>query len=697
MHEPSVATHRRQVRALSQCPCDTAPLRRPFPRVDADPMTRLWVRHGLLGMAVTLGVVGTIGSLRTGDLPGNGDSWGLAVLFVGFALLGWFVIGRRPGLPIGWLLLSGGAIGVAAFLCSWWAFQSLVHDPGSLPGGAVAAWLSVWLSALPWPLVLVAPLVLFPTGRPRSRRWRRFAGVIFTAIGALSIIAAVLAAPVAARRAVELVDSTGDEPAADAAKELQAIARLIAFAATVIGLVGLAVSRRRATGHEKRPYTAALAGAAVVVGAFMIDALVPVATGQRHALPEAISALFVLALPASIAVAVVRFQVYELRALVNRSVLVAITGLVLIAVYLGVLGALALALRERSSLTVSNTLAAGAVVAISAPAAAFATRLTRRWFGRDSEPSAMATRFAEDVAIEDGPGAKARALAGTMRNELRLGSVELVIVGVETARVGEPVGPVTVVDLRYGQRRVGEVRATARLGESLGAADVRTLRDIAGYVSIAGEAIRVGEELRRAQHALEDSQSEERRRVRRDLHDDVGPTLASARLKLAMHRRRLPDDTAVGEVIDQIAEAIRGIRRVVDGLQPSVLEDVGLVSALQILLADIRRSTGMHITFEPTSLPELPSGTASTAYRIVAEALANVVRHSGATWCTLRVDHDDRVLHIEIADNGRGFDTSMPTGMGLRSMVDRAGLAHGVTTISSAPGSGTTIVLELPA
>ncbi len=660
-------------------------------------MTRVWIRHGLLGIAVVLGAVGAVGSLRTGDLPGNGDSWGLAVAFVVFALLGWFVGGRRPELPIGWLLLGGGAVGVAAFFTEWWAFQALVRDPGSLPGAALAAWLSVWLSALPWPLVLVAPLVLFPTGRPRSRRWHWFAVVTFTAIGALVIIAAVLAAPVAARRAAALVEATGNDSGADAALGMQAFARMIAFLATVIGLVGLAVARRRATGDDRRPYTAALAGAGIVVGMFVVDALVPVVTNQRHLLPEAVTTLVLLALPTSITVAVVRFQLYELRALVNRSVLVIFIGLLLTAVYLGVLGLLTLTLRERTSLTVASTLAAGAVVAISAPAAAFATRLMRRWFGRGGEPSAMATRFAEDVDIEDGPSAKARALAETMRHELRLGAVELDIIGVETACIGESRERPTVVELRYGQRRVGEVRATARPSESLGATDVRTLHDIAGYVSIAAEAIRVSEELRRAQRELEDAQSEERRRVRRDLHDDVGPTLASARLKLAAHRRRLSGDAVIGEVIDQIADAIRGIRRVVDGLQPSVLEDVGLVSALQILLMDIRRTTGMHIIYEPTSLPDLSSGTASTAYRIVAEALSNVVRHSQATVCTLRVDHDDAMLHIEIADNGRGFDTSMPTGMGLRSMVDRAGLANGVTTISTAPGSGTTIVMEIPA
>ena len=80
----------------------------------------------------------------------------------------------------------------------------------------------------------------------------------------------------------------------------------------------------------------------------------------------------------------------------------------------------------------------------------------------------------------------------------------------------------------------------------------------------------------------------------------------------------------------------------------------------------------------------------------MAEALTNVVRHSGATLCTLRVDHDDGTLRIEVADNGHGFDTSMPAGMGLRNMADRAGSANGVATISSSPGSGTTVALDVP-
>lgn len=662
-------------------------------------MTHAWIRHGLLGATVALGAAGVFGSLRTGDLPGNGDSWGVAASFISFAVLGWAVSGRRAELPIGWLFLAGGSVGAATFLATWWAAETVVHDPGSLPGGPLAAWLALWLSALPWPLVLVAPLVLFPDGHVRSRRWFWFATVFGVIIGILTAVAAIVSLPVAARHAVELLDAPGitGTPAAEFAIGLPAIARLLSFVATLIALFGLAVARHGVHGDDRRPFTTVLVGAAVVVAMFIVDALVPVIFGQQHAFPEAVGALAWLALPASIAIAAVRFQLYDLRTFVNRSVLVALTGVALSAVYLGVLTVLAAVVGDSTPLTVPGILAAGAVVVVSAPVAGAVTRMTRGWFGRGSPPAAMATRFAEQLFVDDDPLATARALAETMRAELRLGSIELIIEGLGSTRIGEPSGPVSHLELRYGRRHVGEVLVTARQGEALGDADVRMLREIAGYVSIAAEAIRIGEALRRAQHDLERAQSEERRRVRRDLHDDVGPTLASARLKLAAHRRHLPEGTTVDDIIDQLADAIRGVRRVVDGLQPSVLEDVGLVSALQILLTDLRQTTGMHITFDPpATLPDLPAATASTAYRVVAEALTNVVRHSGATLCTLRAAHDDGTLRIEVADNGHGFDTSMPAGMGLRNMADRAGLANGVATISSSPGSGTTVVLDVP-
>ncbi len=186
--------------------------------------------------------------------------------------------------------------------------------------------------------------------------------------------------------------------------------------------------------------------------------------------------------------------------------------------------------------------------------------------------------------------------------------------------------------------------------------------------------------------------------MRRDLHDGVAPTLASVRLKLSA-LRRTSGDHRLDEVIDQVADTLRELRRIVDGLQPSVLEDLGLLAALQILVADTRQAAVIRVALDaPSSLPELPADAANTAYRVVSEALANVMRHSHASTCTVRVDHHDGVLEVEIRDNGHGFDaTNGRGGMGLRSIATRASLADGTATIASTPGGGTTVTLRVPA
>ncbi len=191
------------------------------------------------------------------------------------------VIGRALSPPTRHFGDAGGSVGTATFLATWWAAETVVHDPGSLPGGPFAAWLALWLSALPWPLVLVAPLVLFPDGRVRTRRWFWFATVFGVIIGILTAVAAIVSLPVAARHAVELLDAPGitGTPAAEFAIGLPAIARLITFVATLIALIGLAVARHGVNGDDRRPFTTVLVGAAVV-----------------------------------------RFQLYDLRTLVNRSV-----------------------------------------------------------------------------------------------------------------------------------------------------------------------------------------------------------------------------------------------------------------------------------------------------------------------------------------------------------------------------------------
>ena len=657
------------------------------------------MRQALLGATVVVAVIGVVGSLHSGDLPGNGDNWSLGVVAVGYGWLGWLVAGRRPELPIGWLLLAGGVASALAFTANWWAADAVLVHPGALPGGPLAAWAATWLDALRMPLALIAPLVLFPSGRPRSARWRWFLIVLGGMIAALTAVALVAGVPAAVGpRPVSLIDAPGVDKHGwgGIAIGAESVARSLGLLGALVSFAGVAWARRRAAGEARRAYTTVLWGAAAVGVVFVVGALVGPLTAQRHQAPEALYSAATLCVPGAIAVAIARYRIYELRAAVSRSVLAGLVGAALAAVYLVVLAAAA-AVSGSRAFSVAGVLAAGAVVLATTPVVTAGRHMTRRWFGRTAEATAVADRFSGGVSANTAGTEALGVLAEVLREELRLGSVELAIDGLPSVVVGGPDPPATIQPLEYGQRKIGEVIVTARPGEALARADRQMLADIAHYVAVAAEAIRTSDDLHHAQHALETAHSEERRRVRRDLHDGVAPTLASIRLKLTAFRRATADH-GLDDVVDQVTDTIREVRRIVDGLQPSVLEDLGLLPALQILVADTRQAAGIGVALDaPTSLPELPADAANTAYRVVSEALANVMRHSHASRCTVRVALHNGTLDVEVRDDGRGFEPNGSGGMGLRNIATRAALANGSATISSTLGVGTTVTLRVPA
>ena len=269
---------------------------------------------------------------------------------------------------------------------------------------------------------------------------------------------------------------------------------------------------------------------------------------------------------------------------------------------------LARLLDESTGLSVPGVAAAGAVVVATAPVVSWATTTTRRWFGRATDPTTVAARFSDRRSVDGDADSVVERLAATVRDELRLGSVEITVIGTEPVVAGDAGGPAWSMPLDYQGRDVGTVVVTGRPGERIAEADRRTLEQLGHYLAVTAEAIRVGEDLRDAQQALQDAYLEERRRVRLDLHDGIGPTLASIRLRLLSLMRRLPGEPSVDDLIDQTADAIREVRRIVDGLQPSILEDLGLVPALQILVADTRQASGHRRDDQHRRRPLRPPG-----------------------------------------------------------------------------------------
>jgi signal transduction histidine kinase len=253
-------------------------------------------------------------------------------------------------------------------------------------------------------------------------------------------------------------------------------------------------------------------------------------------------------------------------------------------------------------------------------------------------------------------------------------------------------------------------------GEALDPADRQLLEDLALQAGIAlaatrqtRRALRLAADLSRARERLVTAREEERRRLRRDLHDGLGPQLASQTLSLNAATRLIRADPDRAEELlrsldAQSQQAVADIRELVYGLRPPALDDLGLAGALQ-QLADRASRTPPHVSIAVDVDPRLPPLSAAleaAAYRIVQEALTNVVRHSGATECGVSIQPGSGAsgargtLVLTISDNGRGIRSDAAQGVGMRSMRERAEELGGRLTVEPRPGGGSRIGAELP-
>ena len=218
---------------------------------------------------------------------------------------------------------------------------------------------------------------------------------------------------------------------------------------------------------------------------------------------------------------------------------------------------------------------------------------------------------------------------------------------------------------------------------------------------MAAHAVRLTADLQHSRERLVAACEEERRRLRRDLHDGLGPALAGLTLKIETARNRLvrldpAADALFADLVARTQAAVADIRRLVYALRPPALDELGLAGALREVAAQYK-SSGLRIVFEaPCSLPALPAAVEVAAYRIGQEALANVVRHAGARSCVLRLELDQTALCLEVLDDGRGLPAGQRSGVGLASMQERAAELGGSCTVESVPSGGTRVHARLP-
>ncbi|MER8041559.1 histidine kinase [Streptomyces sp. NPDC094032] len=333
----------------------------------------------------------------------------------------------------------------------------------------------------------------------------------------------------------------------------------------------------------------------------------------------------------------------------------------------------------------------------------------RLYYGDRAHPyqvlHTLAARISNAGSSQDIP----EALCATVVETLRLPAAALAVRTRAGDRVLARVGPLGDhphhFDMLHQGAVVGRLSVGLREGEAeLDAQDGLILSSLASQAAPAVASLRLQEDLRSSREQIVTAREEERRRLRRDIHDGLGPALAGLRLRVENATARLPaEDTlreALRAVSDDLGMAIKEVRRITDRLGPAPLGELGLDGALRQLAAsfDGARLTVAAVV-DPDPLPALPAAVEVAAYRIAAEALNNVVRHARATRAEIHLYADAEALTVTVEDDGTGFGRGADhRGVGLRSMAERAAEIGGRCTVESFvhAGRGTRVRAVLP-
>ena len=362
----------------------------------------------------------------------------------------------------------------------------------------------------------------------------------------------------------------------------------------------------------------------------------------------------------------------------------------------------------------ASLVAAGLVAVLFAPVREVVQRgVNHLMYGKRDDPYVVLTRLGERLeATTTGTDVLPAAVAA-VADALKLPYVALEVDrphGVETvASTGTAVADPLALPLSYGGESVGRLVLGRRAGESgVAAADRRVLGDLVRPLgaavhaaSLAEEATLLSHDLQRSRERLVSTREEERRRLRRDLHDGLGPQLASLTMQAEAARELIgPQPERATEVLGDLVrlaqDAVADVRRVVDALRPPALDALGLVGALRAAVT-LQEAGGMRVDLAAAEpLPPLPAAVEVAAYRLVTEAVTNAARHSGGSTCRVRLEPVAGALEVEVTDDGCGVSEAADGGVGLGSMRERAEELGGSFSLGAAPSGGTRVLARLP-
>jgi signal transduction histidine kinase len=660
------------------------------------PIGRDPMRTVTAGMAVLITLAGIVVVAAVDQSDGYSMPGALAQgFFVGtLAVVGVIVALAVPGNRVGWLLLTG-AVGLAVGgALTELGIHGVVAQPGSIPEAGYLAALGPGLQAVGWLLTVIAVPVVFPDGRLPGPRWR-WAGWCTGAAVALLLLGNVLS-PTANQTRLAHWHSPLGLPGrwsalADGMSMVAVGLAVIVAGAAVVGLV----ARWRRGGPLLRQQVLLFAGVIVLPAGLLVAIIV---TGG---VPGWTFAVAGLPLPAAIMSATLGQGLYDLRRAAHRTLLwLTLSGFV-VAVYAIVVLAAAAAAPDRRSWW-PPAVAAVAAAGLLLPAhRAVQKAVNRIVYGRWREPYDVLADLGEQlVAAADVD----RLLAATV-DELTAG-LDLQQVSVRSLDGALIAGCDVAADTSIGLDAYGVAVGQLCYRPSdrhLSDSEQRLLHDVARHLGGALHARALHADLQGAREQLVLAREEERRRLRRDLHDGIGPALAGLTLKTVTARRLLPPgaesaDRHLAALSEEIRHVTSDVRRVVEGLRPPAIDELGLVGAISQAVDRLGADSGPSTTLcAPDSMPPLPAAVEVAAYRIAVEAVTNAVRHTRARRCHITIAVIGRELSLTVDDDGGGLSPSSRPGHGLAIMRERAEEIGGTFDARTRRDpAGTTVDARLP-
>lgn len=409
-------------------------------------------------------------------------------------------------------------------------------------------------------------------------------------------------------------------------------------------------------------------------------------------------------IPLSLTISITRHRLWDIDLIINRALVYGALTACVVALYALMIGSFSLLFQSSGSLVIS-LLATGLTAVLFQPLRErLQSGVNRMMYGDRDDPVALLSRLGKEIEWAATPSENLAGIAGTVARALKLPyvAVELGAGGLPTAEYGLPRNQVVGLPLVYRGEPVGRLLVSLRdHEESLSPKDRELLQEIARHAGAMAFNARLTADLQIARQRLVSSREEERRRLRRDLHDGLGPELASLTLRLDAAQNLLGSDLdAVGQLLreskGQVQGALADIRRLVYNLRPPALDELGLVPALQHHAERISGARGPQVEVQaPSDFPALPAAVEVAAYRITQEAVNNAVQHGKAHHCWIRLRLQSG-LAIEIEDDGVGMPGDAQTGVGISSMRERAAELGGRFRIEGGPAGGTRVSVWLP-